>query len=267
MIKYIFSDMDGTLLDENVQLPAEFGDMLQELKKRNCQFIIATGRQYWGLLKMFDKYKDDLLFLADNGAYMGSATEELFCSVMDRETAYEVIHRIDQMPDYIMPILTGKKHAYARDEWKDNHEEFKKYNTLVTFVDSFHDIDDEFIKISVADRKYENSKENIYDKFLDITDRLKTEVSNELWVDFMAKGVNKGYSIRRFQKMMNIKPEECAAFGDYLNDMEMMDTVEWSFAMANAHPDLLKKAKYSCGSNVEHGVIKKIYELMEEGII
>lgn len=267
MIKYIFSDMDGTLLDEKGRLPAEFGDMLAELKQRGCQFIIASGRQYWGLVQMFEPYKDDLLFVADNGAYVGSAYEEFFCDIIDRNAAYEVIDRVDKLPDYINPIVTGKKTAYARMEWIDKQEEFKKYNTLLDFVDTFDNLDDEIIKISVADRRFSQSKENIYDKFLDMAGRVKLEISNEMWVDFMAKGINKGTAIRRLQKLKNINPDECAAFGDYLNDMEMMDVVKYKFVMENGHPDLKSKATDICESNVKHGVIKKINQLMKEGKI
>ena len=45
MIKVIFSDMDGTLLDENSQLPAEFDEVMAELKKRGVIFFFSFGRQ------------------------------------------------------------------------------------------------------------------------------------------------------------------------------------------------------------------------------
>ena len=51
--------MDGTLLDENSQLPEEFGEVLAKLKERGVTFVASSGRQYWSLLKSFDKYKED----------------------------------------------------------------------------------------------------------------------------------------------------------------------------------------------------------------
>lgn len=65
MIKVIFSDMDGTLLDENGQLPAEFDEVMGELKKRNVIFAPTSGRQYYALMYQMGKYKDDFLFLAE----------------------------------------------------------------------------------------------------------------------------------------------------------------------------------------------------------
>ena len=53
MIKLIFSDMDGTLLDENGKLPVEFADLMAKLKARNVAFCPASGRQYYSLADSF----------------------------------------------------------------------------------------------------------------------------------------------------------------------------------------------------------------------
>ena len=56
MIKLIFSDMDGSLLDNEGNLPKEFDDMMAKLKERNVMFAPASGRQYYSLIKTFEKY-------------------------------------------------------------------------------------------------------------------------------------------------------------------------------------------------------------------
>ena len=66
MIKLIFSDMDGTLLTSENKLPANFDETMTELKKRGVIFCPASGRQYFSLLKSFEKYVDEFLFLAEN---------------------------------------------------------------------------------------------------------------------------------------------------------------------------------------------------------
>ena len=43
-------------------------------------------------------------------------------------------------------------------------------------------------------------------------------------------------------------------FGDYNNDLEMLQLADFSFAMANAHPNVKKTANYSTKSNDELGV-------------
>ena len=46
-IKFIASDMDGTLLDENGQLNPEFFAVFEQLEQKNIGFAAASGRQYY----------------------------------------------------------------------------------------------------------------------------------------------------------------------------------------------------------------------------
>ena len=68
MIRLIFSDMDGTLLNENGKLPAGFGAMYERLKERGIRFAPASGRQYASLVQTFAAWRDELIFVAENGA-------------------------------------------------------------------------------------------------------------------------------------------------------------------------------------------------------
>ena len=76
----------------------------------------------------------------------------------------------------------------------------------------------------------------------------------------MKPGVNKGEALRGVQRMLGIRPEECMAFGDYLNDCELLDAVGESYAMENAHPALKRIAKYIAPSNDEDGVMRVLRE-------
>lgn len=55
MIKYIASDLDGTLLHNGAQqLPEEIFDLIRALKSRGIHFIAASGRQYYNMYRMFE---------------------------------------------------------------------------------------------------------------------------------------------------------------------------------------------------------------------
>ena len=57
--------------------------------------------------------------------------------------------------------------------------------------------------------------------------------------------------------------DETMAFGDYLNDYEMMQSCKYSYAMANAHPKLKEISNYQAKSNDEDGVMEVIKEYFE----
>ena len=63
---------------------------------------------------------------------------------------------------------------------------------------------------------------------------------------------------------MGIGSEEVMAFGDYMNDYDMIKYAGESYAMANGHPDLIAAAKHTAPSNDEHGVIRVLEQLLSE---
>ena len=267
MIKIIFSDMDGTLLTSENKLPADFDAIISELKSRNVLFAPSSGRQYASLLRSFEKYRDEFLFVAEGGTLVMYRGKEVFSHTLDIESVKKVLETAATLED-IMCVWCGKNDAYIlRDFDKPEYtNDLEKYYTHRTAVDSFNEIHDTPIKIALYD-KTGNAGKNIYDKLAEFYDSLQVVQTIDWWVDVSSPGANKGEAIEHVQQTLNIKPEECAAFGDYMNDCEMLQAVGYSFAMANAHPDLKKFAKFETLSCDENGVIAGIRKLMADGLI
>ena len=68
--------------------------------------------------------------------------------------------------------------------------------------------------------------------------------SGHAWLDMMPMSADKGKGIRVLQKHFLISADDCVAFGDNLNDLEMLHEVTYSFAMSNAKEKVKKIAKY-----------------------
>ena len=68
MIKFIATDMDGTLLNSNNEIHADFYPMFQSLKEKDIIFAAASGRQYYNLRKQFEGYNQDLIYISENGS-------------------------------------------------------------------------------------------------------------------------------------------------------------------------------------------------------
>ena len=56
MIKLIATDMDGTLLDDNKQLPENFDNIVKRLFNKNIRFVISSGRSYCTLKKQLRQW-------------------------------------------------------------------------------------------------------------------------------------------------------------------------------------------------------------------
>lgn len=267
MIRIIFSDMDGTLLTSENKLPEGFDEMITELHRRGVTFAPASGRQYFSLLRSFKKYSDDFLFLAENGAFVVKNGKEIFSSPLNVEATKQVLAATEGV-DNIFRVWCGKKDAYLRREQDipEFRAELEKYYTRSRVVDNFSDIRDVPLKVAFFDPTA-HAAENIYPKLEPFKSSLQVVLSSDYWVDVMSPVVSKGEAIKNIQRVMGFRPDECAAFGDYLNDCEMMQSVGYGFAMANAHPDLKKFAKFETLSNDMGGVLAGIRRLMFERLI
>ena len=205
MIKFIATDMDGTLLNSNNEIHADFYPMFQSLKEKDIIFAAASGRQYYNLLERFKDIKDDMMFIAENGTFV---------------------------------VYKGKY-----------YERYK-------IVEDLTSIDDDILKVTICDfNGSENNSNNYFDEY---RDKVQITVSGEIWLDMVAKGINKGVAINEIQNLLNIDYKETMVFGDYLNDLEMMSSAYHSYAMANAHDTLKKAARFIAKSNDENGVIQAI---------
>ncbi|MGF7013087.1 hypothetical protein HNR27_000415 [Ornithinibacillus bavariensis] len=79
--------------------------------------------------------------------------------------------------------------------------------------------------------------------------------------DIIRKSMNKGEAVKLVLEKLRISPNEAIAFGDGMNDKEMLETVGASFAMGNAHPELFQYAKYKTTAVSEAGIFTGLQQL------
>jgi len=267
MIKIIFSDMDGTLLTSKNELPDDFEEIISMLKSRGVIFSPASGRQYFSLLKTFSKYADDFLFLGDNGTLVMQGGKEVFSIPVEKSAVEKVLQVTDSFKN-ILRVWCGKKNAYILN-YQNTPEykvELEKYYTRTVAVENWNEIDDTPIKVAFFDGTG-HSTENIYNHLAEFYDSQQVVLSSDYWVDVSAPNASKGAAVKKIQQIFNFKPEECAAFGDFMNDYEMLQAVGYSFAMENAYPEIKKVAKFETSSNDDFGVIAGIKKLIADGLI
>lgn len=261
MIKLIATDMDGTFLDSHKQYSKEFIDIFYKLKEKGIKFVISSGNQYYRLYQKFLPLSDQMYFIAENGSYIAEGTKELYCNVLEKENV-ENIKRLLMENQRIFFILCGKKGAYILKDYLDYKDEVKKYYCTYSFVNSFDEIDDDIMKIAVYDPEH-----HVEDIFETIHDRLPTGVkvvtSGNEWMDIQNKDVNKGIGIEFLCQRYHISSDECAAFGDQMNDYEMIKQVKYGYAMSNAVQGIKNIAYKVIGSNDEQAVLDEIKKIIE----
>jgi len=259
-VKLIAVDMDGTLLNSRKELPPDFYTVFDKLRKRNILFAIASGRQYYNLVSEVAPVKEDIIFIAENGSYVAHDHKEILVQPLNLQKAHELISIARTIKDVDI-ILCGKKQAYIESDAPGFLEHVNMYyNRRVRVEDLLKVEDDEVLKIALCD--FGGSEQNSYTHFKHMENEIQVTVSGTLWLDIADKSANKGIALKAIQQMYNIGYDETMVFGDYMNDLEMMKKGYFSYAMANAHPEVKAAANFITGSNDDNGVMKVVAEMV-----
>ncbi len=254
--------MDGTLLDAEGKLNADFYSLFEQMKQRGILFTAASGRQLFNLQNKFQPIKDDMAFIAENGSYVVSKGEDIFIQAMDPVTVKDLIIRARQIPNTDI-ILCGKKTAYLENTAPEFMQHVNLYYDSQQVVADLTKVeDDQFLKIAICDLG--GSEKNSLQYFKDMQDELQVKVSGYIWLDLSHKLANKGTALKILQQRYNITSDETMVFGDYLNDLEMMQEAYFSYAMENAHADIKEVSRFQTKSNIHNGVGLILNEMLKQ---
>lgn len=256
-IKLVALDMDGTLLDSNKKQPLDFMDWVKN--HPNIKTVIASGRQYYTIVKDFAPISDKLIFAAENGGLVFENEKIIYKNEMLKEDICRCLKIIEKI-DKTTPVACGVKSAYTITG-ADTRQEIKMYyDHLLPSQNLYQDImKDTIVKLAVF---VEGAMaEYALKYFTDIGENLEAVLSGDSWIDIVCKTANKGAAVAAIQHEYEIDSEESMAFGDYLNDVSLFKVCKESYCMENGHPDLKKQAKYIADTNDNDGVMKILRQL------
>lgn len=261
-IKLVAVDIDGTFVrsDYSYDIP-RFKHILSRMQNAGCNFVVASGNQYYQLRDLFPGYYDELSFVAENGAFVKDRKELVFTANMAKETVDFVIDICDEYPE-VLNVLCGVNSAYCQ-RGTVSQEFFKLTNIYyhrLQWADDFKEVKDQILKF--APTVPEEKTYFYYDIFRKrLKGRVEPTTSGHGSIDLIVPGCHKASGLKRLAERWGISPEQCAAFGDGGNDIEMLNYCGHSYAMENAPQNVKNAAKYVCPSNEEDGVLDTLEKL------
>ncbi len=268
MVKLVITDIDGTLgPDGTSSVPERLVELIPILKKKGILFAAASGRQLKSLKNLFKDVADDVIFIAENGAYVVCRDTTMSVSQMDTEVVKELTADLRSYENEGAYLTASTPEALYVEKNDPAFLDFLingyKNNTIVT--EDVLALDLPIIKMSLY-------KENGIGKLgSDVLipkwkKRIKAVMAGSMWLDFMDLTVDKGFAVAKIQEITGIRPEECICFGDNENDCSMFKRVGISYAVDNALPVVKKMASNVIGGYKKNGVIKVLEDLVKEEV-
>lgn len=266
MIKLIASDLDGTLLQNGAQsLGPEVCSLIERLKEKGILFVAASGRQYGNLQRLFAPVKDSIAYICENGCLSFYQNRKIHKEVMSYELGQEILGAIWEK-DTAEILLSGEHTSYIQPKKRAYYLHLRDVvKNSVTVVPDIFQVDEDYFKISIYEEKGITEGEAAY--WHNLFDEKATVVtSGNEWLDTMPLGVNKGLAMEKMLNYLGIAWDECAAFGDNYNDIEMLQKVKYNFVMDNAPGDIRQISPYHASrvEDVLEALLQKGESSLEE---
>lgn len=262
--KAIISDLDGTLLNSEHKISDYTKKVIKSIIDSGVKFFIATGRHHTDVLAIKKILDLDTIMITSNGARVHDEEDR---EILARDLPLSISRKIIDIE------LNNEIHTnlYAGDKWYTEQEAewTKEFHTESGFTYTLADFKDlKNTKITKFFYLHEDPKvmEELEKQFNKLyPDQLNVTMSLPVCLEVMAKDVSKGTAIVEVLKLENIKIEETIAFGDGLNDLEMLKLVGKGFIMENGSQTLKEILPHLdiIGNNSDDGVAKKLEKIFD----
>lgn len=260
-IKLIASDMDGTILDENGQVPPETFDLILALREHGVRFVASSGRRYDRLCDFFSPVKDRMDFVASNGAQVFADGVQIDREVYSHLAIRRLAKTVAMFPNMHLALFDRTKSYLLDDEDKFVREVDKDLPN----VERIYELPSPQVSIIKASIFCDdgNVMDNAYVLQRELGGLFTFAPSGSSYIDAMQPGISKASGIAQVMEYHGIDASEVMAFGDAMNDYEIIRFVGTGCAMANGRPALRAVADRVIGSNVEHAVHSEMRRVLE----
>jgi Cof subfamily protein (haloacid dehalogenase superfamily) len=255
-------DLDGTLLDSQLQIRKQTMDALSRLRAQGVQAMIVTGRHHVAAYPYWHQLGLELPAICCNGAYMHdfAAGQPLRSDPLSRDEARQLLALSRRHAIYTM-VYDKDFMAY---ETENSHLR-KILNWSATLAPALRP---RIEKVASFERLIEDA-ETIW-KFTCAGDDFPAmlafvaDIEQSLglscvWsgndrLDITHAGNSKGHRLSEWIAEQGIAPAEVIAFGDHQNDIEMLRMAGMGVAMGNSQADVQACADWVTGSNDSNGI-------------
>lgn len=256
MVNVVVSDLDGTLLNGEHRVSPYTCELVQRLAQHGIEFLIATGRHYCDINHIFDALGGNMYLITSNGAQIHDRTGNLVSSVdIPLDIVNDIIDR--------SRLFDVQVNIYSTDAWyveKPNEALLSLHqdsNFCYQCVDFSRTPFDHVFKVYFCGKHQQllHLQAVLKEKF---ADELSITFSFDTILEVMGKNVSKASALDVFSERESFSLDKMMAFGDGLNDLEMLEAVGHAVVMDNAHPKVKQSiVNYSTAPvNTDDGVAR-----------
>lgn len=261
--RIIFSDIDGTLLNNRHQVPAKTREKILELEQREIPFILLSARMPDGVYTIQKELGSrSPIVCYSGGLILDENGKQLYSRQLPLKQAAEVKEILKEAYPGICCNTYGMNRWVVDDDknpWVMREEGITQGKAAVGDIREFFAQDGGIHKFLLMGKAEEIT--GAAELLNTVCPGLTIQRSNANYLEVMEGSVKKSSGVHFLCSHYGISEAQAAAFGDGENDIDMIQAVGYGFAMENAPENVKRQARYITLSNEEEGILHVIQDL------
>ncbi|WP_283680889.1 Cof-type HAD-IIB family hydrolase [Parablautia sp. Marseille-Q6255] len=260
--KILFTDLDGTLLNDEKEISEENQLAIDEALQKGHFVVISTGRPLPSA-----RIQANRLGLVKEGCFAITYNGAQIYDFHNEKTIYKrgVPHRL------VAPLFEAAASCGLHFQtYSDTHviaqkerPELIRYSGILQVPYLITDHIEEalaqdpykFLAIDPDHDKLEDFQKNVLSRY---SDHLTSFFSNEHYLEIVPLGISKGFAVTWLCDYLNIPIENSVAAGDAQNDIEMLQAAHIGAVMCNAFPGVAQYGDYVTEADNNHSGLAEI---------
>lgn len=260
----IFSDLDGTLINDDLKVTAATRDAIRRQIINGNIFVPASARLPKGMMTVVNQILKVCPFIAYNGALALDETGKVLISrFFNAKEAAEICRYVDEQDnDAAWNIYSG--YVWYCSEQKsprvEHEESIVKVQATPTTIEQIAKLQGVHKGLIMGEPEdLDRMQAELTAKYPDLT----FVRSSKILLEIVLKGVSKASAVRIVAQEYGIDLKNCIAFGDNYNDEDMLEKVGYPFLMGNAPAELKQKfaPEQITADNNHDGVAKALAKI------
>ncbi|MBV3391621.1 HAD family hydrolase, partial [Catenibacterium mitsuokai] len=243
------TDLDGTLLEPDKSIKPENLKLINQLIDEDVNITYATARSLITAKQVIGDINFKLPVIVQNGTFILSPNGDVILGNYLGDSILDTVKNYDISPIVYSQIGKNNYFSYIKDKMSvgvkafvDDHLDDPRNHPVNTYEDLYEG--DIFYLLLIDD----------YDKLKPLYDLFKEDYyavfdqemySHDWWLEVMSPDASKANAIKYLKQKLQC--DEVVVFGDGKNDIEMFEEADYSCAVENAAPELIK-----CADEVIH---------------
>ena len=262
--KALFTDLDGTLLNDSNEISKGNRDAIEELRRAGHHIVLTTGRPLASGIKQAEVLGltgQGCFLIAFNGGVLYDLEKQ---SVIDREViplplVFEIFDETERRGIHTQTYSEMRVLVEPRCDNETTRKYCKRLGMEFEVIPSVRTLTRDPEKILLIDEKSREKLDKIIEEVSPrYAGKLDFFYSSRELMEIVPPGVNKGNAMMKVAAYLGVKPENTVSAGDAANDIPMLKMAHYGVAMKNAAQEVLDIASLVTENDNNHDGVAEI---------